>query len=241
MSVERSLANRRQEQTVFGKILDSWASLGEHRRPSSGTLTGILDEYESRRRPIVKKMSDGDDVHLAKERIWLTGPAIDKGSPKLFPAATASVWIEKGVLKACIRAVLIATDRRSWGWRFDLAEYGLDGTLQPRPFPHAQQIQRWFMSNTPCLLHPHPDVENEEACAQDGDAEPPLRLNATFPAFPLRGHTLPGLAMAFVVALNGTEIGRQVLDSGTSIFGGAGRYVRQDVEDVLGSAPDRAS
>jgi hypothetical protein len=231
---------RHVQQETFGKLIDAWSGLERDSRAAHGKLTSIVQEYSGRAKPIAPLLTGGQDVDLATKGIWLVGPTIVKGSPPMFPVATASVWENEGVLNACVKVALVASESsapiRVWGWRFDSAEQSLSGKQVPRPHPHAQPIESWFMRNARCLLHPHLENDEGEACTWDTTIGSPLKTNETHPAFPLRGETLPGLAMAFIVTLHGAKLGRQILDANPGVLGGSGSVIRSDVDHVLGAA-----
>lgn len=199
-------------------------------------MATLLGEFSLGSSRLVDLMKGGSDVDLPKEGVWQRGPVIDKGSPVLFPVATASVWEDGDVLNACLRVVLIAADGNPvnvWGWRFDSAEQSTDGRPVPRPHAHAQPIMGWYMNSARCLMHPHTPHEASDGCPWDNSLVQPV-VNQTHPAFPLLSRTLPGLAVAFVVSLYGVEKTREILEANPALLKNAGQPIKDDILSVLG-------
>lgn len=232
--------SRHLQQDVFAKLLRAWGTWRPPRSQNSprGRLTDVLDAFGTRSQALVGALTGGNDVDLAKVGIWQPGPAVVKGSPPLYPVATAAVWDDAGVLNACVRMLLVAIGANDepvwWGWRFDSAEQNRPtGSATPRPHAHAQPITSWYQNGARCLLHPHSEGERAAGCPWEPSRTPPL-LNETHPAFPLRGATLPGLLLAAVVSLHGVEVVRQILEANPGILKTAGSEILEDFATVLG-------
>lgn len=229
---------RHLQQELFGRVLDAWAAWEVTDAPARGRLSTILDTFGETPVRAADKLKGDVDIDLAEHNIWLVGPPIQKGTPNLFPVATAGVWEKDSVLNASIRVALIALhesdETHVWGWRFDSAEQSTDGKPVPRPHAHSQPISRWFMTGIQCLLHPHQKAESGAACSWQKDAKPHPPMNETHPAFPLRGDTLPGLAVAFIASLYGAQLTRTILETDPAIERKAGAVINEDMARVLG-------
>lgn len=231
---------RHLQQEMFGRLLAAWRDWEIPNSPPRGRLSVLLDQFTLSSGRLLDELKGGKDTDLPGRGIWVVGPAVPRGTPSLFPVATASVWGDDASLSACLRVALIAhgdTDEtphvRVWGWRFDSAEQSMNGAPVPRPHAHAQPTSSWYINGARCLVHPHSSSDTGEVCPWNDDALTHT-LNETHPAFPLRGETLPGLALAFVVSLYGAQTAREIIESEPTLKKRAGAVILEDFESVLG-------
>jgi hypothetical protein len=228
---------RHLQQDLFARLLEAWGELKDDDEPL-GPAGVLLEDFASESGRLVQALQGARDVDLAAMGIWQVGPLIVKGTPRLHPVATASVWVEDDVLNACLRVALIesGTDSpRVWGWRFDSAEQHKDGKPVPRPHAHAQQVTSWYQNGARCLVHRHKKDEQGAGCPWE-DAAPAPSINETHPAFPLRGRTLPGLALAFIVSMHGTETAHEIFVANEAIRNAASQDINDDFDSILGAA-----
>jgi hypothetical protein len=234
------MPTRHVQQEIFARILDAWAGHESDTPRPLGKLKTTIEEFSGHPPSLLTLFKGGNDVDLPARGVWRVGPVIDKGSPVLFPVATAAVWEKDNVLNACLRVALIASDdldrTRVWGWRFDSAEQSTDGSTVPRPHAHSQAITSWSMTGARCLLHPHNPRDTGDRCPWDTSVRALPPVNETHPAFPLLGRTLPGLALAFVVSLHGVSVAREIIDSDLKITKTAGQVINDDLKAILGAA-----
>lgn len=241
------------QREITAKLLTYWArqAQGQLVPRHLRTLFGTFQVQSSR---AYKVLCSGDSVDLAKQGIWLVGQPTSKGSPALWPVATAAAGVlPGGEFKAELRLALISDENSvmtAHGWRFDLPEADQPimpnqrgaavGRVSPRPMGHVQPINSWHRNgDCRCVIHPHADAAetcNARSSITMGASSPGYALplvNETHPAFPLPARTLPGLVVAMLVSLYGANASNELID-GSRIRATAGAEIINDFGRVMG-------
>lgn len=242
------------QRKTAAKLLDFWAKREDTARIPRN-MKNILADFQTHSSKAYELLAGDDPVDLAERGVWLLGSPTRKGSPPLWPVATASALAEAdGSLKAEVRLALISDENAvttARAWRFDLPEKAATPSagrrrraVSPagiaRPMGHVQPVNSWHRNgDCRCVIHPH--IDSGESCSarsavtsgavSRGFALP--LVNETHPAFPLPAQTLPGLVVAMLLSLYGApEAGAIVEQSKVRFTGGAS--LMKDIDRVLG-------
>jgi hypothetical protein len=193
---KRREAGARTPQERVGSVLQSFAAADR---------TGLRDAM---RRAV------GGRVEVAREAGYLLGPAVDTGTPVMWPVAAVTAD-HKGAVGIRI-ALFFHHGAEVWcaGWRFETA----DTPGGPHPYLHVQHCRGWGGASDTSFLVP----------AQGQALSAPV--NESEPAFPLRGTTCVGLVTGMIAALHGANEALQVAaDAGRGLRG----FLRGEVRNLL--------
>lgn len=236
----------RKHQELFARVLGAWAEDGEatssSRRDVAPYLENFMVPYN-----IASLLRGRLPINLHDLDRWIVGRAVSTHEGELFPVASAALKVEDSCLMGTIRVALIQGDGqgtvRAIGMRFESAEAreSAEGALNPHTYPHSQPARSWTIRGL-CLLHPDAEAEEEIVgcpdCFVESDEEKTFRtehFNGHRPAFPLRCETLPGLAVAAITSVYGTQVAREIIDSDVNFADSTcPRDVYEDLEHILG-------
>jgi hypothetical protein len=205
----------REQYDAVAALLSAWA-----RRREAGTRSpqervgSVLQSFPSASRlglrDALRRASSGR-AEVALEAGYVLGPAVDTGTPVMWPVAAVTAD-ERGTVGVRV-ALFFQHDGEVWcaGWRFETA----DAAGGPHPYLHAQHCNGWGGPSATTFLLP-----------DQGQARS-APVNESEPAFPLRGSTCVGLVVGMVAALHGAnEAGEVAADAGHDLRGGLRLEVR---------------
>jgi hypothetical protein len=207
-----------EQYDAAAALLSAWARRREvgTRTPQSrvgSVLQSFAPADRAGLRDALRRATTGR-VEVAHEAGYVLGPAVDTGTPVMWPVAAVTAD-ETGTVGVRV-ALFFEHGGEVWsaGWRFETA----DAAGGPHPYLHAQHCNGWGGPSATTFLLP----------AQGQARTAPV--NESEPAFPLRGSTVVGLVAGMVASLHGAnEAGEVAADAGHDLRGG----LRTEVKALL--------
>lgn len=236
----------KKHQELFARVLAAWATDGKAKSSSRGDVAPYLENFMVPHN-IAGVMRAKPPINLIDRDEWIVGRPVATHEGELFPVASAAFKVEDSFMMGTIRIALLQGDGsgsvRAIGMRFESAESreSSTGVLNPHTYPHSQPARSWTIKGL-CLLHPdavaEEDVEGCPDCYAESDDAKTFRtehFNAHRPAIPLRCETLPGLAIAAIVSVYGTQVAREIIDLDAQFASSTcPRDVFEDLQHILG-------
>jgi hypothetical protein len=236
-----------KHQELFARVLAAWARDGSVYASSRGALAPYLDNRTVPHN-LVSILSGRPPVNLFDRDNWVVGRVVKTHEGDLFPIVSAACMVDDSCIMGTVRVALLQGDGsggvRASGMRFESAEAPTSPSGNPNPhtYPHSQPARAWTIQGL-CLIHP--DVEEAEegvdgcpVCFVESDEEKRLQtehFNGHRPAVPLRCETLPGLAVAAIASVYGSQVAREILELDTRFAHGVcPQDVSRDFQHILG-------
>lgn len=205
----------REQYDAAAALLSAWAKRREEgTRSPQGSVGSVLQSFATADRTGLRnalRRATAGRVEVAQEAGYVLGPAIDTGTPVMWPVAAVTAD-ETGTVGIRV-ALFFQHDGDVWsaGWRFETA----DAPGGPHPYLHAQHCRGWGGASDTSFVLP----------AQGLALSAPV--NESEPAFPLRGTTCVGLTAGVVAALHGANEAIEVAaGAGHDLRGGLLEEVR---------------
>lgn len=183
---EQKAALTRDIETGPSSDLRDWFPVSDFRG-----LVKAIDDF-------VRHSDKSDDRELGEHFLL---PAISADEPVMFPVGKLVLKVREDALHIGLRVAVFYDHSdliHARGWRFESADDPADGNRDRfHHFPHVQRITSWAKSTTG--LHPPswmPGIGFD--MAEEG------HVHEIRPAFPLRGQSPAGIAVAAMASLYGS-------------------------------------
>lgn len=207
-------ATLREQYDATAALLSAWAKRREAgARTPQERVGSVLQSFAAADRAGLRdalRRATSSRVEVAHEAGYVLGPAVDTGTPVMWPVAAVTAD-DQGAVGVRV-ALFFHHGTEVWcaGWRFETR----DAPGGPHPYLHAQHCRGWSGASASSFLLP----------AQGWALSAPV--NESEPAFPLRGTTCVGLVAGMVAALHGAN-------EALEVAAGAGRDLRGGLRDEV--------